>query len=485
MARLSDLILGFVGNIGAGKTTLIDAAQQEDHYPILLSTLDDNPHATRTITSLREDVDRELVGKFYQDPKRYAFAAQINFLNARLKRETVIEQTPGIICVDRPIEEDYKIFGFAQRILNNMTSEEFQVYANTFHLMTARFNLPDVYIYLKSDIPTLQRNIKQRGIPQEQGLVSDPSYLATLQPLYDKFMAEAERPVITIDATKFQTNNHLDQNYINASLQHIAFEIKKLDLPKTTKNFGRWLSMNPAEAVLACAELEDRLATYLSKEPKYITVAANIGLGKTTTTRILSRRLNVSGAYELDKKHDLINDTLLTKFLTDMPKYCHALQQHFAQKRLELRRTAKEQSPNHSIIEDRSPEEDPAIFHKLFKTRGFLTPEQVDSLEAEALSAYKTAIPSDIMIHLHGPAELSHARKIMRGREEEKSAWSLSDLTELARLYNELPQKIHHYGLHQGPVLSFDVRHFDITNEIHRGYMYEEMLRSLHQNADS
>ena len=94
MGGLADLVIGISGNIGAGKTTLIEAAQSDKFKHILLDTLSINPAATKKITSLREDVDFTLLPSFYQNPKRYAFTAQINFFNARLKRERLGAKKP-------------------------------------------------------------------------------------------------------------------------------------------------------------------------------------------------------------------------------------------------------------------------------------------------------------------------------------------------------------------------------------------------------
>ena len=132
---LADLVIGISGNIGVGKTTLIEAASSPEFQDILLSILDVNQEATRKIASLSEDFDLKMLGNFYQEPKRFAFAAQMYFLNARLRREEAISNTRGIVLVDRPIIEDYYVFGRAQRVLGNMTENEFRVYSETFYLI--------------------------------------------------------------------------------------------------------------------------------------------------------------------------------------------------------------------------------------------------------------------------------------------------------------------------------------------------------------
>ena len=101
------------------------------------------------------------------------------FLNARLRREEAISNTRGIVLVDRPIIEDYYVFGRAQRVLGNMTENEFRVYAETFDLMNKKITPPDIYVYLRSDVETLQKRIAKRNRPEEKSLLDNPEYLQT------------------------------------------------------------------------------------------------------------------------------------------------------------------------------------------------------------------------------------------------------------------------------------------------------------------
>jgi len=480
MGGLADLVIGISGNIGAGKTTLIEAAQSDKFKHILLDTLSINPAATKKITSLREDVDFTLLPSFYQNPKRYAFTAQINFFNARLKRERLVQNTPGIVLVDRPIEEDYHIFGKAQRILGHMDEQEFQIYAQTYQEMANHIYPPDVYIYLKSDLATLQRNITHRGRNEEQLLTTTTHYLETLNGLYDHFFQKhVSVPIIEIDTSKMHPSDTLDETYLKDTLTHIATQLTKhLNIPKLTPHLGKWLSYNPTQAVLEQIQVEEELKTYLANHTILISVAGNIGLGKTATTRILSHELNIPGIYELDAQKDTITDDLLAQFLGNKPKYCFELQRHLLQKRLSLR--AQSAAKNISCVEDRTPEEDPAIFHRFFHQLGYLTNIQLDQLETESMHAYQTARPSQLLIVLQGKPELARERIIQRGRPEEVDAWKLeSELKPLAKLYSQFPSLVKNYGLHQGPILIFDVDRIDITNRAHQGFMYEQILQAL------
>ena len=160
----------------------------------------------------------------------------------------------------------------------------------------------------------------------------------------------------------------------------IQEEINALTQPVT----GKWLSLNPTEAVIEAIRSEKELKRYLTGHRIFITIAGNIGLGKTTFARIMSHGLDIEGCYELDAEKDHINDELLAKFLGDKPRYCFQLQQHLLTKRLSFRKHNAAKSG--SCIEDRTPEEDPGVFHQFFHQRGYLIGNQLKQLKEEKKS---------------------------------------------------------------------------------------------------
>ncbi len=268
-----------------------------------------------------------------------------------------------------------------------------------------------------------------------------------------------------------------DENSCRLTLDQrikIQEEINSLTQPVT----GKWLLLNPTEAVIEAIKAEKELKRYLAEHKTFITLAGNIGLGKTTFARIMSYGLDIEGCYELDAEKDHINDELLAKFLGDKPTYCFQLQQHLLAKRLSFRQ--RNAAKSGSCVEDRTPEEDPIIFHQFFYQLGYLAAGQVEQLKGEALAAYRSAPHSDLMIVLHGSPGLSRLRILQRGRPEELTAWRLEEeLRPLSKLYDGFSGLVKEYGLHSGPILAVDLDRIDITNRVHEGYIYERILNCV------
>jgi len=238
-----------------------------------------------------------------------------------------------------------------------------------------------------------------------------------------------------------------------------------------------WQNMGLTEKIKQSINYERELRQYLKKNKKLITIAGNVGLGKTSITDIFSHCLEIEPIYELESAEDKIKDELLHQFLLDKPKYCFDLQQHLLSKRLSLRSRSYDKGV--SCVEDRTPEEDPGMFHLLFHQHGYLTDAQLSQLRTEAVTAYTKAPKSDLMIVLQGSPELSRKRILNRGRPEELAAWPLSELKIMSQLYTNFPNLVPEYGLHQGPIIEFNLNELKIYDRIHNGYMFRKILDAL------
>ena len=103
---MEHLRIGIVGNIGVGKSTLVDAASKEPFSEILLSTIPNNI-GDEKVYAFQEKFNPKVLDAFYKNPVENAFMAQIEFFNGRLERQLKIEGCKGVILEDRTLPEDY------------------------------------------------------------------------------------------------------------------------------------------------------------------------------------------------------------------------------------------------------------------------------------------------------------------------------------------------------------------------------------------
>ena len=464
---MEHLRIGIVGNIGVGKSTLVEAASQKPFNEILLSTISDRM-GDEQVYAFQEKFNPKVLDAFYADPIKNAFMAQIEFFNGRLDRQRQIEDKKGIILEDRTLAEDYHIFGMAQKIMGNMSEEEFLAYQRNYNLMAQEIAFPDLIVYLRADVSILIDRIKTRGRASEASIPE--TYLRQLNELYEEFISRyVTCPILIIDAN----SDTPIEEYLENTLTKIAEKITTLNLRVTTPGISKWVTLSETAATLQAIDAETKLENFLESSPKLIAIAGNVGLGKSTLAAIMQRSLKIDGLYENPEENPL-----LEKFLKDKKKYCYDLQLHF----LEMRKQLQINGHNSKIsaVMDRSLPEDLLVFCHQFHQDGLLTSDELDLLTAKYKSVCREIPSPDLLIVLKGRTDLAWNRIQQRGREMElKGGWSYSEIDALNEWYQTYSNDVRKFGYHKGDVREINVEKIDFTNRIHIGYLFEIIHKTL------
>ena len=164
--------IAVAGNIGAGKTTLTKLLAKHYGWTPNFEDVDYNPY----------------LNDFYDDMQRWSFNLQIYFLNSRFNQILEIRKSDKTIIQDRTIYEDAYIFAPNLHSMGLMSSRDFDNYFSLFKLMTSVVQAPDLLIYLRASVPTLVRQIQQRGRKYESSIRID--YLTRLNERYEAWASE-------------------------------------------------------------------------------------------------------------------------------------------------------------------------------------------------------------------------------------------------------------------------------------------------------
>ncbi|MEQ6125171.1 2-amino-4-hydroxy-6-hydroxymethyldihydropteridine diphosphokinase [Pseudotenacibaculum sp. MALMAid0570] len=179
------------GNIGAGKTSLVNMMSDEFNAKVVLERFADNP----------------FLPKFYEDKERYAFPLEMSFLADRYQQ--LSDDLAQFDLFKNFIVSDYYIFKsliFAQVTLQK---EEYALYRKMFDIMYKEITKPDLYIYLYQNTDRLLENIKKRGREYEQNIEAE--YLQKIHDGYANFIkTEQHLNTLIIDVSEldFVENNH-------------------------------------------------------------------------------------------------------------------------------------------------------------------------------------------------------------------------------------------------------------------------------------
>ncbi|MCX7040298.1 MAG: deoxynucleoside kinase [Spirochaetes bacterium] len=158
------------GNIGAGKSTLVRMMCERLGWEPYYEPVTENPYL--------ED--------FYRDMKRWAFHSQVFFLTYRARAHRALMDVTRPVVQDRSFYEDAEVFARALHRQGAMSDRDWDTYRGLYRTLTSLLAPPDLVVYLRASVPTLQRRIAQRARGFEAS-ISD-AYLDSLNALYEEWI---------------------------------------------------------------------------------------------------------------------------------------------------------------------------------------------------------------------------------------------------------------------------------------------------------
>ncbi|MFI3304626.1 MAG: deoxynucleoside kinase [Rikenellaceae bacterium] len=181
------MYIAVAGNIGSGKTTLVEMLERHYGAKVYYESLD-NPY----------------IGDFYEDMSRWSFNLQSYFLASRIEQiQTMLAEADLLNChiiQDRTIYEDANIFARNLADMGLMSHRDLETYLKTFSLFESYVPHPDLLIYLKASVPKLKEQILRRGRDYEANI--EEEYLKRLDARYSEWMESYDGESITIDVDR-------------------------------------------------------------------------------------------------------------------------------------------------------------------------------------------------------------------------------------------------------------------------------------------
>ncbi len=194
---MTKYFITIAGNIGVGKSTLVQLLSDRIGWEPVLEAVSENPY----------------LADFYKDMHRWSFHSQVFFLSRRLQQHHNLLQRPLSIIQDRSVYEDAEIFARNLFQQGDMNERDWNSYLELYKTLTLLLEPPDLVIYLKASVPTLRRRISMRGREYERFIADE--YLDRLNVLYEEWAESFSlSPVLIIDTNNLnyvQYEEHLDQ----------------------------------------------------------------------------------------------------------------------------------------------------------------------------------------------------------------------------------------------------------------------------------
>jgi deoxyadenosine/deoxycytidine kinase len=200
----------------------------------------------------------------------------------------------------------------------------------------------------------------------------------------------------------------------------------------------------------------------------FITIAGNIGVGKSTLVRLLAERNGWEPVFEAVTENPYLGD-----FYKDMRRWAFQSQVFFLSRRLRQHHHLLQQPQ--SIIQDRSVYEDAEIFARNLYDQGDMS--ERDWLCYQDLYQTLTLLlqPPDLVIYLSASVPTLRRRISTRGRSYEKEITD-SYLARLNAFYDSWSKE---FSL--SPVLTIDTNGLDyVQHEEHLEIIWKKIDDRLH-----
>jgi deoxyadenosine/deoxycytidine kinase len=198
------------GNIGVGKSTLVTMLSDRLGWKPFFEPVGENPY----------------LADFYRDMRTWAFHSQIFFLTRRLRIHRQMIDHPSSAIQDRSVYEDAEVFAhnlFRQGLIGE---RDYNSYCELYQVLIEFLPPPDLVVYLRASVSTLQERIRLRGRDYERQITTD--YLRQLNVLYESWISRFSLcPVLTVPAD--------DLDYV-AIPAHLDLIVRKVEEKLTGKD---------------------------------------------------------------------------------------------------------------------------------------------------------------------------------------------------------------------------------------------------------
>lgn len=220
-------IISIEGNIGSGKTTIIENLKKrfENDASVIFLT-----EPVDIWEKIKDKDGKTILSKFYEDPEKYAFPFQVMAYATRTEKiSNAKKENPDakfIIC-ERSLEADNNIFAKMLKDDNKIEDINYQIYEH-FYKSRKEENNVDAVVYIDASPSKCLERIQKRSRTGEAGISYE--YLQTCRDYHDKWLIDGDEfPVLRINTNedvKYDMNDPDEMG--NVWIKNISSFIKTL-----------------------------------------------------------------------------------------------------------------------------------------------------------------------------------------------------------------------------------------------------------------
>ncbi len=198
-------IVAVAGNMGTGKSSLVEWLRQHFDLEPFFEPNDENPYL----------VD------FYADMKRWSFQSQVFFLIRRFRLHRQMERERRDVVQDRTIYEDAEVFATHLHDQGYIDDRDWTTYTELYQTLRSDLRPPDLLIYLRCPVNVIRKRIARRGRSFEQNV--PVAYVRALDKLYARWFERYDQsPTLVIDTDQLDyVENLFDHHDLRQRISNV------------------------------------------------------------------------------------------------------------------------------------------------------------------------------------------------------------------------------------------------------------------------
>ena len=185
-------IISIEGNIGSGKSTIIERLKNDNHKYTFL------PEPVDTWTTITDGNGVNIIEKYYSDQKRYAFSFQMMAYITRLSQLRNAAKHGGVIITERCLFTDRYIFAKMLYDTGKIEDIEYSIYLRWFDEFLDECTISGL-IYIKTDPVVCSERIAQRN---RKGEDIPLSYLEDCNRYHEEWVNNTTLPILILNGNE-------------------------------------------------------------------------------------------------------------------------------------------------------------------------------------------------------------------------------------------------------------------------------------------
>ena len=234
------MLISIEGNIGTGKTTLINILKKKFGKKNSVIFVEE---PLNQWLNLKDKDGKNILGKFYEDQERWSYSFQMHAFITRSKDILRQNTDENVIIIERSVLTDCNVFAKLLYNSGKISEMEWKLYNEWFIWLTEHFASvkPDKFVYLRAEPEVSYQRMIKRTRDEENNVPLE--YLQAVSEKHDEWLLSDDiENVITIDVNAdFNDSENFKRTVIDRVSQLIRNNVSSMSSSSSERSLDEMI----------------------------------------------------------------------------------------------------------------------------------------------------------------------------------------------------------------------------------------------------